>query len=43
MNNKIFAVQRCVDGKYSEDIGNINAAGTTSLLIKYHFTDYDIL
>lgn len=43
INSKIYTVQRSYDGQRFEDIGNVNATGTTSLVSKYSFTDIGIL
>lgn len=43
INSKSFTIQRSYNGQHFEDIGNVNAAGTTYLLSKYSFIDYDIL
>jgi hypothetical protein len=36
-------VQRSYDGQHFDNIGSVNAAGTTSLVSKYSFTDIGIL
>jgi hypothetical protein len=43
INSKNFGIQRSYDGQHFEDIGNVNATGTTSLVSKYSFTDIGIL
>jgi ELWxxDGT repeat protein len=43
INSKSYTVQRSYDGQHFEDIGNVNATGTTSLVSKYSFTDIGIL
>ena len=43
INSKSYTVQRSYDGQHFENIGKVNAAGTTYLVSKYSFTDYGIL
>jgi ELWxxDGT repeat protein len=43
VNSKSFSIQRSYDGQHFENIGNINATGTTYLVSKYSFTDIGIL
>jgi hypothetical protein len=43
INSKSFTVQRSYDGKNFEDIGSVDAAGTTNLVSKYFFTDIGIM
>ena len=43
VNSKSFSIQRSYDGQHFEDIGNVNATGTTYLVSKYSFTDAGIM
>lgn len=43
INSKSFTVQRSYDGKNFEDIGSVDASGTTYLVSNYSFTDIGIM
>jgi ELWxxDGT repeat protein len=43
INSKNYTVQRSYDGQHFDDIGIVNANGTTSLVSKYSFTDPGIM
>ena len=43
INSKSFTIQRSDDGQKFEDIGSVEAAGTTSSVSKYSFTDEGIM
>ena len=43
INSQRYTVQRGYDGQHFEDIGTVNASGTTYLVSKYTFNDYGIL
>jgi hypothetical protein len=43
VNSKSFTIQRSYDGQHFDDIGSVNAEGTTYVLSKYSFTDEGIM
>lgn len=43
INSKSFTIQRSYDGQHFDDIGSVNAEGTTSAVSKYSFTDDGIM
>ena len=43
ISTRSFTVQRSYDGQHFEDIGNVNAAGTSYFVSKYSFTDVGIM
>ena len=43
VNSKSFTIQRSYDGQHFDDIGSVNAEGTTYVVNKYSFTDEGIM
>ncbi|MEO8414556.1 MAG: ELWxxDGT repeat protein [Ginsengibacter sp.] len=43
INSKSFTIQRSYDGQHFDDIGSVNAQGTTYAVSKYSFTDDGIM
>jgi ELWxxDGT repeat protein len=43
VNSKSFTIQRSFDGQHFDDIGSVNAEGTTYVVSKYSFTDEGIM
>ena len=43
INSKSFTIQRSYDGQHFDDIGSVNAEGTTYAVSKYSFTDEGIM
>ena len=43
LNSKSFTIQRSSDGQHFDDLGSVNAEGTTYVVSKYSFTDEGIM
>ncbi|MDQ2863819.1 MAG: T9SS type A sorting domain-containing protein [Bacteroidota bacterium] len=43
VNSKSFTIQRSYDGQHFDDIGSVNAEGTTNTVSKYSFTDEGVM